>query len=394
MRAGEQAKGKLNGRGLSEASGMNLYSLGVERKEGDRIVSEPLDSKALIVWCDVQENVADRPEFREMLTGNGIVWETGTANLESNASEQDDKRANLPADRAKDKEEKLDKAEKLEQQAELAERRLENERTGRERARSNFGRPLAAREAGQGQADGDDLVRQRALDRYQTVAEALNENSSDYVLLEASEEQLKAVLAEFDRHPEMFITVNVEPAPEAPSQQAFYAYNRGRVATDVAKPADTPAPAIRLKSSSGREEKQQLGKKLRAGRAQQVQILPQQLEANVELQTADEANMPAASEEKALEASSKAKASSGKLEKRMTAGVELKARAGGAAVGQKPASGGEEKKTPASTSEGTAPQDYQQALIILRRVPAAAAEPEAKEESKPSPAKEDAKQEK
>lgn len=402
------AQSETNGRDAYDADDANWFGFGVERKEGDKIVSEPLDPKTLIVWCDVEENVAARPEFRQMLTSNGIVWDPGAPPAEADQKAEGEKPSARLGERAKDESKKLDdKTESAEPplrkenvgQEKVGQDKAEQDKAGQEKAglaplRSNLARRLSSLSADQTQPESEALVRQRSLDRFQTVAESLNENSADYVLLEASEEQLKAVLAEFDRHPEMFITVNVEPAPEAPSQQAFYAYNRGRVATDVAKPADTPAPAIRLKSSSGREEKQQLGRKLRAGRAQQVQILPQQLEANVELQTADEANMSAASEEKALEASSKAKASSGKLEKRTTAGVELKARAGGAAVGQKPASGGEEKKTPASTSEGIAPQDYQQALIILRRVPAAAAEPEAKEESKPSPAKEDAKQEK
>ncbi|HVW39278.1 MAG TPA: zf-HC2 domain-containing protein [Pirellulales bacterium] len=422
MLGGEGPKTKLRARALAETDGRNAYDaddanwfrFGVERKEGDKIVSEPLDPKTLIVWCDVEESVASRPEFRQLLTSNGIVWEPGAPPVEADQKIEGEKRSTRPGERAKDESKKLDdKTESAEpplRKENALQDKAEKDESGREAAgrvkagrvkaglapsRSNLERRSSSLSADQSQPESEALARERSLNRFQTVAEALNESSADYVLLEASEEQLKAVLTEFDRHPEMFITVNIEPAPEAPSQQAFYAYNRGRVATDVAKPAESGSSVLGQKTASGSDEKQQLGKKSRAGRAQQVQILPQQLEDSVELQMAtDEADLAPEAKEKATEDSSDKKASSGKLEKRTAAGVELKARAEGAAVGQKPASAGAETKSRASSSEGTAPRDYQQALIILRRVPAAAAAPEGKEEPKPPASKEGDQQDK
>jgi anti-sigma factor RsiW len=395
------AQSETNGRDAYDADDANWFGFGVERKEGDKIVSEPLDPKTLIVWCDVEENVAARPEFRQMLTSNGIVWDPGAPPAEADQKAEGETPSARLGERAKDESKKLDdKTESAEpplrkknvRQDKTEQDKAEQEKAGLAPLRSNLARRLSSLSADQTQPESEALVRQRSLDRFQTVAESLNENSADYVLLEASEEQLKAVLTEFDRHPEMFITVNVKPAPEAPSQQVFSYYNRGRAATDNSKPAEFAAPALGLKTASGREEKQQLGKKERAGRAQQVQILPQQLDDSVELQmAADQADLAPGNKKEALEDSSDKKTSSGKSEKRTTAGVELKARAEDAAVGQKPASGGAGTKAQASSSEGLAPGDYQQALIILRRVPAAAAAPEAKEEPKPAAAKEDEK---
>ena len=367
---------QLGLRGLAEAEGADLYWFGVERQEGDKIVSEPLDPKTLIVWCDVEENVAAKPEFRQMLLSNGIAWEPSVPLLEADKKEATDKPAADAADRTKDVSEKL--GEKVEPADALARK----QKAGAAGGRANRQRRLAGQTADLSSLESEALRRERSLDRLQAVAESLNETAADYVLLEASDEQLKAVLTEFDQHPELFITVNVEPAPEAPSQQAFYAYNRGRA------PVDSKQAQFDIKTPSLRAaivEEQHLGKKVaRAGRAQQVLVLSQQVQANDE---SPAAKNDADSEER--EEAKPAEASSQKSEQSPATGVEAKALGKSAAASPKAAPAGSGSKPPAGPSEGLAEEGFQQALIILRRVPPADAK---EDEPKPSAAKNDDKQ--
>jgi len=371
---------QLGLRGLAEAEGADLYWFGVERQEGDKIVSEPLDPKTLIVWCDVEENVADKPEFRQMLLSNGIAWEPSVPLLEADKKEAADKPAAGTVDSAKDVSEKL--GEKVESADALARK----QKAGAAGGRANMQRRFAGQTADLSSLESEVLRRERSLDRLQAVAESLNENAADYVLLEASDEQLKAVLTEFDQHPELFLTVNVEPAPEAPSQQAFYAYNRGRAPVDRKQAQfDIKTPSLQ----AAIVEEQRLGKQVaRAGRAQQVLVLSQQVRANGE---SPPAKNDADAEER--DAAKRAEDSSKKTEQSPAAGVEAKAPIKSAAAGQKAASPAGGSKPPAGPSEGLAAEGFQQALIILRRVPPAAAAPEAKEdEPKPPDAAKDGKQ--
>lgn len=371
---------QLGLRGLAEAEGADLYWFGVERQEGDKIVSGPLDPKTLIVWCDVEENVAAKPEFRQMLLSNGIAWEPAVPLLEADKKEAADEPAAETADRAKDLSDKL--GEKVETPDALARK----QRAGVAGGRANMQRRLAGQTADLSQLESEVLRRERSLDRLQAVADALGENAADYVLLEASDEQLKAVLTEFDQHPELFLTVNVEPAPEAPSQQSFYAYNRGRAPVDR-KQAESGIKAPSLRTAV--VEEQRLGKQgARAGRAQQVLVLSQQVRLNDE--------PPAAKKDSDSEERDEAKPSevaSEKSEKSPAAGLEAKALSKSVAAGKEAAQAAGGSKPPAGPSEGLAAEGFQQALIILRRVPPAPPAPAAKEkESKPSDAQDDGKQ--
>ncbi|HUY93285.1 MAG TPA: zf-HC2 domain-containing protein [Pirellulales bacterium] len=268
----------------------------VATQQNGRTVAEPLDPQTLVIWCEVDQNVPARPEFRELLTSNGIVWDA-----DANFADAD---AKLPA---------FEKAE------------------------------------------------------------ALQENASDYVLLEATEEQLKAVLTEFDRHPELFLTVNVEPSPAAPSQQAFEVYNRARVSAKGKSGAHSdktltpPMPKLKARiSADGRQAGKQAA---RLGRAQQVLVLPQQV------QLLDESSPPAkeadAAGEEAKPAESLGVKAGERLDRARAKGGE--SQTAGNAAAQKPRSLAQAAKSPADAAQEDSAQGYQQALIIFRRVPAPAA---------------------
>ena len=327
----------------------------VATQQNGRTVAEPLDPQTLVIWCEVDQNVPARPEFRELLTSNGIVWDA-----DANFADAD---AKLPAF------EKAPADKKPQAQEPSADKTVDEARESSQ-AKSEFKsdepEPAARR-------DRQTLASGQAAIRSQTLAEALQENASDYVLLEATEEQLKAVLTEFDRHPELFLTVNVEPSPAAPSQQAFEVYNRARVSAKGKSGAHSdktltpPMPKLKARiSADGRQAGKQAA---RLGRAQQVLVLPQQV------QLLDESSPPAkeadAAGEEAKPAESLGVKAGERLDRARAKGGE--SQTAGNAAAQKPRSLAQAAKSPADAAQEDSAQGYQQALIIFRRVPAPAA---------------------
>ena len=339
---GNRLKSKF---GLSDMAAGQTGNAYFYFKPESQAASEPLDPNALIILCDVAENVAARPEFSQLLLQNGIAWEA------EGLEEADEKKS-------------ADEKKPAEESAPLA----KSEKAG-----------AAPNDAAAGQKPADTMrrfsdklsvqqqttlgleERQQIAARNQSVVDALNSDASDYVLLEATDEQLKAVLVEFDRHPELFLSVNVEPAPEVPSQQAFSAYNRGNVSADKSKATAktrglASTPELKASASGGESRLEQLAREKQnrqLGRAQRVVL--QQAEPALDSFAADKDNVAAGKPPE------RSKSSDAKEDKRVEEGLEsLPARKAGGDQIDRPA-GGEPR------------QGYQQALIILRRVPSAAA---------------------
>jgi hypothetical protein len=352
--------------GLAKQQDAANMAYEVERLEDGELVSEPLNEKTLIIWCDVDKNVADRPEFRRLLASNGIAWQPENAGAGQSAT----------LDR-KLKEGGKTGAAKEPQQANEAQSGLEKAEAPGEQKASSLG------------GLGDRLSQRSAagenLQRAQVVSEALNRADSDYVFLEAPAEQLKGVLAEIDRHPELFLSVNVEPAPEAPEQRAYAAYNRGRALKDENK-SNLAADRESKRESDYFKQPQQADKPKTAkqqasqtmlGRAQRVMVLPQDEEmlkeqpedAMQKTPSGGVAGKPASAQSRAMSRSERSKEASKKDTADETAPAEPADKRANLA-----------KKitdSPADASETDHAPDYQQALFIFRRVqtPPAAAVP-------------------
>ncbi len=323
------ARGLGGKAGQARAANM-FFAYELERLQDGKLVAEPLDDKTLIVWCDVDNDVADRPEFRQLLTSNGIAWEP-----------DGDESGKLNELRAEKQEPKQQKAKT---------------KSGRFQLSDAKDAAAVEQKLSEGELTHD------ILQRAQVVAEALNQADSDYVLLEAPAEQLQGVLEEIDRRPELFLSVNIEPAPAAPEQQAYAAYNRGRAANEPMQI----------------ERARKLAKQSQAllGRAQRVTVLPQ---------LAEQAGEEEAGLEKAAGADQPTpdRQAGGNSLRRMknpkpvaTESLSEKTPAPLPAPSVKPAAKPEgDAKAENASADAETPAGYQQALFIFRRVrpPAAAA---------------------
>ncbi len=352
--------------GLAKQQDAANMAYEVERLEDGELVSEPLNEKTLIIWCDVDKNVADRPEFRRLLASNGIAWQPENAGAGQSATLDRKLKEGGKAGAAKEP-----------QQTNHAQSGLEKAEAPVEQKASSLG--------GLGDRLSQRSAARENLQRAQVVSEALNRADSDYVFLEAPAEQLKGVLAEIDRHPELFLSVNVEPAPEAPEQRAYAAYNRGRALKDENKSnlaADReskresdyfkqPQQADKLKTA-----KQQASQTM-LGRAQRVMVLPQDEEmlkeqpedAMQKTPSGGVAGKPASAQSRAMSRNERSKEASKKDTADETAPAEPADKRANLA-----------KKitdSPPDASETDRAPDYQQALFIFRRVqtPPAAAVP-------------------
>lgn len=309
-----------------------LFAYELERLQDGKLVAEPLDDKTLIVWCDVDKDVADRPEFRQLLTSNGIAWEP-----------DGDQSVKLNGLRA-------DKNEPKQQAAKTKSGRFQ---------RSD---PKDAAAVELKPAEG--AQPRDVLERAQVVAEALNQADSDYVLLQAPAEQLQGVLEELDRRPELFLSVNVEPAPAAPEQQAYAAYNRGLGANEQTQ--------IERARKIAKQSQTLLG------RAQRVTVLPQleqqagEEKAEEQLEGVTDADRPTPDRQAGDNSRRRMK----NPKPAATESLSEKAAAPLVARGVKPAAKAKSDSQATNTSaDFETPADYQQALFIFRRVrpPAAAA---------------------
>jgi hypothetical protein len=186
------------------------------------------DETLLIVECEVPSGLVDRPEFQEILAKNNIVLEA-TAQRESQG---------------------IDPAAKqtLADGAEVAaeEQAAKSGAAKPEAAKPEAGKPDASVDAPQNRwAFHDENGTQRALAFY-----ALAQGQVDGLLVEGTQEQLAGMVADLQRHSDLFYSVAVEPAPDAPEQQELTAFNRRREvalhleqAAGDALPSAVPLPA-------------------------------------------------------------------------------------------------------------------------------------------------------
>ncbi len=349
----------------------------LKRIEDGKLVAETLDDKTLIVWCDVDKDVADRPEFRQLLASNRIAWESSSEEIEQRQA----------AANNKDVAKKLTKKGVTDASKPAASLGLEQKQAaaGEKAAEADFGGAAVAQRRGSERKRTYD-----ALERTQIVAETVNAADADYVLVKATADQLKGVLAEFDRHPELFLSVNVEPSPAAPEQRAYAAYNRDRLADEQSEQTPQPSEeAEKAPAKSAVDEKQTgtnaAGRRPGAavfGRAQRVVILPQ-LAQSPDLD--DAAPEPAAPQSQSLDSSLR-RADKAKRTTAVKGGQETmernfrKSEQPSEPKANRPAktAGSEDKPATAAANEQAGP-DYQQALFIFRHVqPAADASPASK----------------
>lgn len=227
------ASGKQIGADGKNAAGMRRTELGVTadalpRKDDvslrlgqDAEVNDyaALSDQALLVWCEVSPDAQYNERFRELLLSNSITWsdagEKQAAGLLSASrgfhDENAVKETAPPAAPATTDEPRAKAiAEKPRSRSQVPAREANGQRTAG-RSGAFYGRPAASQnqrrllEAGQAALDAD----------------------AELVLVEASEPQIKAVLAELDRDDDVFKAVDVEPAEDAPRQQQFGRYRRG-----------------------------------------------------------------------------------------------------------------------------------------------------------------------
>jgi hypothetical protein len=361
-------------RNEAQAAELSLYD--VEFKQDGKLVSEPLGENTLIVWCDVDADVADQPEFRQMLASNQIAWEPDRPIDWAGKAAPSDR---TPAIELKSGDKKKvageagdEGADKKSRGAAAAGASAQQQRSDRERRLRRLAEPRS----------GD--AKQQTFERAQAVAETLSESDSDYVLVEATEEQLKAVLTEIDRHPEMFLSVNVEPAAEVPAQQAYRSYNRGRASLPQDKTARLSKDAREAKPKeagaaaavSEKEAVPQAGVagKTQLGRAQRVVILQQSVQTSEEtaergksdLSDAGSAKQEAQTESLPRKDRGKQSALGAKAKAATQEAMPAKPKALAAPTDSTKPDG---EAPPAESGFGAqAGRGYQQALFIFRRV--------------------------
>ncbi|HEV3006634.1 MAG TPA: zf-HC2 domain-containing protein [Pirellulales bacterium] len=186
------------------------------------------DETLLIVECEVPSGLVDRPEFQQILAKNNIVLEV-TAQRESQGIDPAAKQTLADGAEAA-AEEEADKPETAKSGA----------------AKPEAGKPGTTVDALQNRwAFHDENVTQRALAFY-----ALAQGQVDGLLVEGTQEQLAGMVADLQQHSDLFYSVAVEPAPDAPEQQELTAFNRRREvalhleqAADAALPSAVPLPA-------------------------------------------------------------------------------------------------------------------------------------------------------
>lgn len=146
--------------------------------------STVLSDQTLLVWCEVSPDAKYNERFRQLLLSNHITWSEG-------GQEQVNGLARLG---------------------------------GEDRGQGGLGGKAApAMAAPQGPATAPAQNQRRLLAANQATLDA----NAELVLVEASEPQIKAVLAELDHDANVFKTIEVEPADDTPRQQQFGHYRRG-----------------------------------------------------------------------------------------------------------------------------------------------------------------------
>lgn len=188
-----------------------------DAKAADLEADQSGEDRVLVVVCDVSEQPAYREEFRRALAEQQIAWEDSGAGV----SEAKDTAAGRPARGATFSDKRQDADEKEAAPVAKASRPARQALESRLRALAEpdeLGRALAR--AAKRPENQLSLAADQADEALPRVADA------EVVLVEADPQQLEAVLRELDDHPEIFSTVEVQPAPDVPEQQPLNVYSR------------------------------------------------------------------------------------------------------------------------------------------------------------------------
>jgi len=190
----------------------------------------PTAENTLLIVCDVAFDLVDRPEFQQLLAKHNIILEQVSVEPRKGAK----------------------KELEMSRDEEVAEASLEDEanETDGDRELSMFLKRRRSFGASQG---GE---RESALD---ALDDALQGGETEGLLVEATEAQLEAVVADFEQQAELFLSVEVHPAPDVPEQQALTTFSRrlaaakppaGPTADDGSPEAPVPpAPAAATESN-------------------------------------------------------------------------------------------------------------------------------------------------
>ncbi|HET6881877.1 MAG TPA: zf-HC2 domain-containing protein [Pirellulales bacterium] len=191
--------------------------LGIESGDASFVTDQ-----TLVVWCDVSPDKKYNERFRELLLSNRIAWNEEPA---EDANLADETLSDTAKKDAVEKDTDGKSADKNIQQPTLKAEKPANVNEGLGATASS----LEAGERGRNETSPRGL-RQRQR-RLVEAEQAAVEQNAELVLVEASEPQIAAVLKELDRDDEVFKSVDVEPADDAPRQQELQRYRRGAVAS-------------------------------------------------------------------------------------------------------------------------------------------------------------------
>lgn len=161
-----------------------------------------IDDQTLIVWCEVAPEVDFRRDFDKLLADQQIEWQdSGDV-----AADSDEKMSDGPVSGL--------------------------QRSTRRRQSRVYFAESASKSAGVDPQRLAETLERRAEQESESVArqpplDALREPATELVLVEASEQQIKAMLAGLDQTPETYPAVRVEPAAGEPRQQSLKRFERG-----------------------------------------------------------------------------------------------------------------------------------------------------------------------
>lgn len=182
-----------------------------------------LSDQALLVWCEVSPDSQYNERFRQLLLSNSITWSDAA---EKQAAGRSPLGGRLHGEKAA-KEPMPPQAPASDEEPEA--KAIAKKPRSKKTAPAPSAAPNGRQAAGRGGAYFGQFAPSQNQRRLLEAGQAALEAEAELVLVEASEPQIKAVLAELDRDDDVFKAVDVEPAADAPRQQQFGQYRRGAI---------------------------------------------------------------------------------------------------------------------------------------------------------------------
>lgn len=205
-----------------------------------------IDDQTLIVWCEVAPDGDYRANFDKLLAAQQIEWQDtdGDATISNDTEISDGAVSSL-------------------------------QRSTRRRQSSVYFAESANKPAGVDVQRLVETLQRRAEQESESVdrqppLDALREPATELVLVEASESQIKAMLAGLDKRPNTYPAVRVEPAAGQPRQQSLKQFERGAIASSGRAPrprreAKQSAEEFRASDELDESAKSERGGAIRAG---------------------------------------------------------------------------------------------------------------------------------